>query len=181
VSAGVATFDVARGVRFTSSVNTSTAVITLQGTDTWGAPITYSINGPTGNTFGNVGSYVDSLVTFKTITTASVVGTLGTTAFAIGDNNTFGLPYRIDNVGKGMGVYINGESATAPATWAAGYTTTAAATASTADVRGTVTLSTVVLANDARYITAVFITPNFGVSAGADTKENTYGVAPYSA
>jgi hypothetical protein len=181
VSGGVATFDVARGLRFTSSVDTSTSVITVRGTDLYGAPITYSINGPTGNTIGNVGSYVDSLVTFKTVTTASAVGNLGTTLFMIGDNNCFGLPYRIANVGKGLDVYINGSSATVPATWAAGYTTTAAATASTADVRGTVTLSTVVLANDARYITAVFITPNWGIAASSDTKENTYGVAPYTA
>lgn len=181
VSGGVATFDNARGLRFTSSVDTSTSVITVRGTDFWGAPQTTSINGPTGNTIGNTGSYVDSLTTFKTVLTASVVGNLGTTLFMIGDNNTYGLPYRIANIGKGLDIYINGSSATVPAVWTAGLATTVTPTASTADVRGTVALATVSLADGTKYVTANFITPNWGIAAGSDTKESTYGVAPFTA
>lgn len=180
---GVATFDVPRGLRITASVNLSTTTFTFVGTEGYGQDQTYSMTGPTGDTFGNAGSYVDSLVTFKTITaislTAAATG-IATTALAIGDNNCFGLPYRIDNVGMGIGVFINGSSATVPATWAAGFTATGTTTATTADVRGTVTLATVVLANDSRYITVCMIQPPVNLTPSTDDKVHSYGAAPYT-
>lgn len=180
---GVATFDVPRGLRITASVNLSTTTFTFVGTDGYGKTMTYNLAGPTGNTFGNTGSYVDSLVTFKTVTAISITAAatgIATTALAIGDNNCFGLPYRIDNVGMGIGVFINGSSATVPATWAAGFTATGTSTATTADVRGTVTLATVVLANDSRYITVCMIQPPVNLTASLDDKVHNYGAAPYT-
>jgi hypothetical protein len=181
VSGGVATLTPARGVRMTASVDLSAVTVTFNGTDHWGASLTASILGPTGNTLGNVGSYRDSLSVFKTITSISGSATFGTTAVYIGDNNTYGVPYKLTNIGRALDVYIDGSTATVPSTWAAGLATTVTAGATTADVRGTVTLSTVVLANGTRFITAKFITPNNGIAAGSDTKEITYGDAPYSA
>ena len=180
VSSGVATFDVPRCVTITASSNMSTTTFTIQGTDAYGAPLTASLLGPTGNTFGNSGSVVTTLSAFKTVTTASANGA-ATGPLAIGNSDTFGLPYRLSNVGEGLGAYINGGSASVAPTYTAGFSATGVATATTADVRGTVALATAVLANGSRYISFQFVTPNDGTLAGNDTKENTYGVTPYSA
>lgn len=180
VSSGVATFDVPRCVTITASSNMATVTFTINGTDAYGAPLTWSGVGPTGNTFGNVGSYVTSLSAFKTVTSASSSGA-ATGPLAIGNSDTYGLPYRLTNVGEALGAYINGSTASIAPTYTAGLAATGVATATTADVRGTVALATAVLANGSRYITFQFVTPNDGTSAGNDTKENTYGVTPYSA
>jgi len=180
VSSGVATFDVPRCVSITASSNMSTTTFTFQGTDAYGASLTASLTGPTGNTFGNSGSVVTTLSAFKTVTTASANGA-ATGLLAIGTSDTYGLPYRLTNVGEGLGAYINGGSASVAPTYTAGFAATGVATATTADVRGTVALATTVLANGSRYVTFQFVTPNDGTLAGNDTKENTYGVTPYSA
>ncbi len=180
VSGGVATFDVPRAIRFTSSVDLSTITFTVRGTDGYGAAQTVSILGPTGNTFGNNGSFRETLVTFKTVITASTTNTTGTTAFAIGTSDTYGLPYFLTNAGRGVGAWINGALATVPATFTAGFTATGTTTATTADVRGTVTLATLVLANDARFITIGFITPNVGLTESQDTKVRTFGATPFT-
>ena len=181
VAAGVATMDVPRCIRFGSTANLSTVTITIQGTDAYGASLTWAGTGATGNTIGAVGSYVNSLSAFKTVTTASANGSFGTTVFQIGNSDTYGLPYRVTNVGEALGAYINGGTASIAPTYTAGLAATGVATATTADVRGTVELATAVLANGLRYITFQFVTPNDGTLAGNDTKENTYGVTPYTA
>lgn len=184
VSGGVGTFDVPRGVRITASVNLSTTTFTIVGTDGYGKTQSHSFVGPTGNTLGNTGSYTDSLVTFKTVTAMSIANPtatgIATTALYIGNNDMYGLPYVLGNVGCGLDVYINGASATVPATWVAAYTPTGTPTASTTDVRGSVTLATVVLANGSRYITVGFISPSVNVSVTTDTKVNSYGATPFA-
>lgn len=181
VTASVATFDVPRGVRITSSINLSTTTFTFVGTDGYGKTQTHAFVGPTGNTAGNVGSYTDSLVTFKTITSASsntATGT-GTTLLMIGNNDLYGLPYVLPNAGCGLDVYINGASATVPATFTAAYTPTGTPTASTTDVRGTVALSTGVLSNGTRYFTVGMIAPPVNLSVVTDDKVRNYGAAPF--
>lgn len=180
VSGGVATFDVPRCVRFTASVDLSTNVFTIRGTDGYGATQSWSGAGPTGNTFGNNGSFVDSTVAFKTITTASAVGASSTTMFTIGSSNTFGLPFRIANTGKGLDIYINGNSATVPGTWTAGFTASGTPTASTADVRGTFAPATTSLPDGVKFYTVQFVAPTVGLAAGIDNKEQSYGAAPFS-
>ncbi len=91
----------------------------------------------------------------------------------------FGLPYYLNNVGGGLDAYINGSSATVPATWTAGYTATAVTTASTADVRGSVTLATVVLANGSRYVTFQMIAPPVNLTVNSDDKVRSFGAAPF--
>lgn len=184
VTSGVATFDVPRGIRITSSVNLSTTTFTIVGTDGYGKTQSHSFVGPSGNTFGNTGSYVDSLVTFKTassITMSNLAASgTSTTALAIGTNDMYGLPYVLQNVGCGLDVYINGASATVPATFTAAYTPTGTPTATTADVRGSVTLATVVLANGSRYITIGMIAPPNNLGIGSDNKVNSYGATPFA-
>lgn len=183
VTASVATFDVPRGVRITATIDLSTTTFTIVGTDGYSQGQTHAFVGPTGNTAGNVGSYVDSLVTFKTVTFASFTAAasgLGTTALQIGTNNMFGLPYVLTNAGCGLDVYINGASATVPATFTAAYTPTGTPTASTTDVRGSVTLATVVLANGSRYVTVGFISPNVNQTIATDDKVRSFGATPYT-
>lgn len=180
VSAGVATFDVPRGIRITASVDLSTTTFTFVGTDGYGSVQNSAFVGPTGNTIGNTGSYVDSLTTFKTITaiTGNATG-VGTTTFLIGDNNMFGLPYVLTNTGYGMDAYINGSSATVPAVWVAAFTPTGSTTASTPDVRGSVTLATVVLADGTRRISFAMISPQVALTPATDDRNHSFGAAPF--
>lgn len=182
VSGGVATLDSPRCIRFTSSVDLSTVTITIRGTDGYNQSLTWSGVGPTGNTLGNAGSYVESASAFKTVTTASTNATLGTTAFLIGTGNTFGLPYRIDNAGKIVAARVNGATATtnADVIVTAGYTATGTPTATTADVRGLVAFATTLLPNGSRYFTVAMIIPPVGLNPGNDGKEQTYGATPFS-
>lgn len=180
VSGGVATFDVPRGARIFSSVNLSTVTFTFIGTDGYGQTQQYSISGPTGNTLGNTGSYVDTLVTWKTIIYASGNGSTGTTAFSISNNDTYGLPYVLANVGMGQGNYINGVTATIPGTFVAAFTPTGTPTATTGDVRGTITYATAVLANDSRYFTVQFVQPPVNLSPSTDDKARSFGAVPFS-
>lgn len=174
------TNDVPRGARIYSSVNLSTVTFTLIGTDGYGQTQAHSFVGPTGNTLGNVGSYTDSLVTFKTITSASGNGSTGTTAFGISNNDMYGLPYVLTNVGMAMDVYINGCTATIPPTFVAAFTPTGTPTASTADVRGSMTLATAVLANDSRYFTVGMIQAPSSLTVNTDTRVRSYGATPFS-
>lgn len=180
VSGGVGTNDVPRGIRIFSSVNLSTVTFTIVGTDGYGQAQTHSFVGPSGNTLGNVGSYTDSLVTFKTVTSASGNASTGTTAFGISNNDMYGLPYVLANTGMAMGVYINGAMASIAPTFVAAFTPTGTPTASTSDVRGSVTLATAVLANDSRYITVGMIQNAENVTFNTDSKVNSYGAAPFS-
>jgi hypothetical protein len=105
VSSGVATFDVPRCVTITASSNMSTTTFTIQGTDAYGAPLTASVTWPDWQYLGNSGSVVNTLSAFKTVTTASSNGA-ATGLLAIGNSDTFGLPYRLTNVGEGSwGLY----------------------------------------------------------------------------
>lgn len=180
VSAGVATFDVPRCVRFTSSVDLSTNVFTVRGTDGYGQSLTVTVLGPTGNTFGAAGSFRDSNSAFKTVTTASAVGGSSTTAFGIGTADVFGLPFRINAAGLGQGVFIDGNTATIPAAFTAGFTATGTPTATTADVRGTVALSTLVPPNGTRYFVANFIQAPVNLTQSSDIKERSFGTTPFS-
>lgn len=174
--------DVPRGIRITASINLGTTTFTLVGTDGYGKTQSHSFVGPTGNTIGNVGSYTDSLVTFDTVTAISnnTATGVGTTLIMVGTNDMYGLPYVLSNVGCGLDVYINGASATVPATWVAAFTPTGTPTASTVDVRGSVTLATVVLANGLRYITISMIQPSVNLSPTTDDKNRNYGATPFA-
>lgn len=174
--------DVPRGVRIMSSVNLSTVTFTLIGGDGYNQTQQYSIAGPTGNTLGNAGSYVDTLVTWTDLTSASGNGSTGTTAFSITNNDTYGLPYVLSNVGMGLGGFIDGGMATIPGTFVAAFTPTGTPTATTGDVRGTFAFSTTVMANDSRRLSVVYVTPNVNLATTPelDDKVHTFGATPYS-
>ena len=174
------TNDVPRSARIFSSVNLSTVTFTLIGQDGYGQTQAWSGVGPTGNTLGNSGSYVDTSVTWHTITTASGSGSTGTTAFSISNNDTYGLPFVLSNVGMALGVYINGAMASIAPTFTAAFTPTGTVTATTGDVRGTVALATAVIADGSRYFTVGMITPNVNLTPTTDDKLRSYGATPFA-
>lgn len=188
VSAGVATLDVPRAIMITASTDNSTSVFTIVGTDGYGAPLAVKMIGPTGNTIGNNGSFVFSPSAFKTVTSASQVGT-STAGLQIGSADAYGLPFRIANVGKVLAITVNGLPA-ATAGWSTtaaggtvgplfpGFAATGTHTASSADVRGMFALPTTNLANGSRRITITYIAPTVGIAETADTKDNSYGLTP---
>lgn len=172
--------DVPRGLRIFSSINLSTVTFTAVGFDGYGQAQTHAFVGPTGNTLGNSGSYTDSLVTFKSLTSFTGNGSTGTTAFGVSNNDMYGLPYVLQNAGCGLDLYINGASASIAPTFTAAFTTTGTPTASTADVRGSVTLATAVIANDSRYFTIGMIQNADNLTYNQDTRVRSYGATPFA-
>lgn len=165
-SGGVATFDYARTVNIdTSSANNTTQVITVTGTDYWGQAQTEAItcNGTT---------TVNGDKAFKTISAVSSNAAL-TGTITVGNNDTFGLPYRVTDAGYLVRVGWAGALAEDAGTFVAADT--AAATATTGDVRGTYTPSSA--ANGSRrLVIAIGMT---ALQAGPDaTQTGAIGVTP---
>lgn len=165
-SGGVATFDYARTVNIdTSSANNTTQVITVTGTDYWGQAQTEAIT-------CNGTSTVNGDKAFKTISAVSSNAAL-TGTITVGNNDTFGLPYRVTDAGYLVRVGWAGALAEDAGTFVAADT--AAATATTGDVRGTYTPSSA--ANGSRrLVIAIGMT---ALQAGPDaTQTGAIGVTP---
>lgn len=165
-SGGVATFDYARTVNIdTSSANNTTQVITVTGTDYWGQAQTEAIT-------CNGTSTVNGDKAFKTISAVSSNAAL-TGTITVGNNDTFGLPYRVTDAGYLIRVGWAGALAEDAGTFVAADT--AAATATTGDVRGTYTPSSA--ANGSRrLVIAIGMT---ALQAGPDaTQTGAIGVTP---
>jgi hypothetical protein len=165
-SGGVATLDYARTVNIdTSSANNTTQVITVTGTDYWGQVQTEALtcNGTT---------TVNGDKAFKTITSVTSNAAL-TGTITVGDNDTFGLPYRVTDAGYLLSVGWAGALARDAGTFVAADTATANAT--TGDVRGTYTPSSA--ANGSRrLVIAIGMT---ALQAGPDaTQTAAIGVTP---
>lgn len=119
-SGGVATFDVPRNV---VAAWTTTAVLTVTGTDAYGNVVVES---------SASGTSLTGKKAFKTITGISV--STDVTGLTVGSGVVLGLPMFLDGAGYVVQELMDGDDATA-GTLAAGVTTTA--TATTGDVRGT--------------------------------------------
>lgn len=181
VSGGVATIDVPRALQITASTNLSTCLITVRGTDGYGESMAWTGIGPTGNTLGTAGSFVVTSKAFKTVTTASIVGT-ASAGIQIGTSDTYGLPLRVSSTNRVVGVYVDGFGfGSSAGTVTAGFAASGTHTASGADIRGTVSLPSAVIANGTRNYAIGIISPAYNVAPGADTKENTYGLTQFNA
>ena len=145
VSGGVATFDIARGIRLTSTSNQSARTFTIAGTDHYGEALVENIAGPNNTT-------VDGVKAFKTVTSVTPDAAM-TGNVTVGTNDVWGLPFRMADVGKFFGMCLDGDAVTT--TLAAGMAATGVSTATTADVRGTVIPGTA--ANGTRVFTAMLI------------------------
>lgn len=128
-SGGVATFDYARCVNVDSSnIANTTQIVTVTGTDYWGQAQTEEIAMDGTNA-------VAGKKAFKTITAVSVDAAI-TGTMTIGNEDIFGLPYRVTDAGYlfrlgWAGALGNDTTGTFVAA------DTATATATTGDVRGT--------------------------------------------
>lgn len=133
VSGGVATFDVERSARITSTGDESGVTFTLTGTDRYGKAVVWSGAGPNNST-------VDSAKTFLTITSVAVDGATTSTQVDVGTGDDLGLPYRLATKGQSLGWTKDGITATDITITVADQT---AVTATTGDVRGKVSATAV--------------------------------------
>jgi hypothetical protein len=152
-SGGVATFATPRNV---VAAWTNTAILTITGTDEYGAVLIETTASGTSHTGKKA---------FKTIT--SVVPNANITGATVGEGVVIGLPHRVDENGL-LAARLDG--AIDVATFVEADTTTA--TGTTGDIRGTVSFSAA--PNGTRKF-AVFYK-----IAGVSTKALAYGVSQYT-
>jgi hypothetical protein len=164
---GVATFDYARTVNVDSTnAGDTTQTVTVTGTDYWGQAQTETIalNGTT---------LVAGQKSFKTITAAAVSALL-TGNLTVGNEDVFGLPYRVTDAGYLLRTGWAGAVADDAGTFAAADTTSPA-TATTNDVRGTYAPSSAA-DGSRRLVIAIGLT---GLQAGPNaTQTGAVGVTP---
>ncbi len=164
---GVATFDYARTVNVDSTnAGDTTQTVTVTGTDYWGQAQTETIalNGTT---------LVAGQKSFKTITAAAVSALL-TGDLTVGNEDVFGLPYRVTDAGYLLRTGWAGAVANDAGTFAAADTTSPA-TATTNDVRGTYAPSSAA-DGSRRLVLALGLT---GLQAGPNaTQTGAVGVTP---
>ena len=150
---GVATFDVARNV---VAAWTGTAVLTITGTDQYGAVMIEVSASGTSHTGAKA---------FKTVT--SVVPSANVTGLTVGSGVVIGLPHRVD---ANALIIKNMDNAITTGTFVPAVTTDPA-TGTTGDVRGTVSFGS---APDGTRIYSVL----YKIAGGA-TKAQAYGVDQY--
>ena len=164
---GVATFDYARTVNVDSTnAGDTTQTVTVTGTDYWGQAQTETIalNGLTA---------VAGQKSFKTITAVAVSALLAGN-LTVGNEDVFGLPYRVTDAGYFLRTGWAGAVADDAGTFAAADTTSPA-TATTNDVRGTYALSSAA-DGSRRLVLAIGLT---GLQAGPNaTQTGAVGVTP---
>lgn len=161
-SDGVATFDVPRAVSLFATSNLSTVTITITGTDEYGQALVEDVAAPNTTT-------VNGKKAFSTITSVASDGAVAT-ALDVGSANIFGLPVRLSDVGDFLSLRVDG--ADDVPTLVAGLSTTAAATATNGDVRGTVAPATA--ADGSKVFTILMNVADNQNTTGA------YGIAQYS-
>ena len=164
---GVATFDYARTVNVDSTnAGDTTQTVTVTGTDYWGQAQTETIalNGLTA---------VAGQKSFKTITAVAVSALLAGN-LTVGNEDVFGLPYRVTDAGYLLRTGWAGAVADDAGTFAAADTTSPA-TATTNDVRGTYAPSSAANGTN-RLVIAIGLT---GLQAGPNaTQTGAVGVTP---
>jgi hypothetical protein len=164
---GVATFDYARTVNVDSTgAGDTTQTVTVTGTDYWGQAQTETIalNGTT---------LVAGQKSFKTITAVAVSALLAGN-LTVGNEDVFGLPYRVTDAGYLLRTGWAGAVADDAGTFAAADTTSPA-TATTNDVRGTYAPSSAA-DGSRRLVIAIGLT---GLQAGPNaTQTGAVGVTP---
>jgi len=158
VSTGVATFDVPRNVTITSTGSNAAVTFTITGTDKYGAAMTEAIIGPT-----TVVGGTKAFLTVSAVATDLATTTAGT-AIEIGTGDVLGLPYHLADLGKIASITENGLSVTGGSLLVG---VTAAATATTGDIRGTFDPQTAM--NGSVYVTLTMV-------VDASAKDQLYGV-----
>jgi len=151
-----------RAVRIVSAGDDSNATFVVRGYDIYKYPVTETITGANGTATGKKA--------FKYIASITPAGTLSGSAVTVGTTDVIGLPLYAGSVGE---VFCYWNSLVTLPTFVAGVTTSPA-TATTGDVRGTITLPT---ASDATKRLALFQSPN---PANFKTTALQVGVTQYA-
>ena len=154
-----------RCVSITSGANIATVVFTVRGYDLYSMPQTETITGVSTNT-------VNGKKAWKYITSVTPSASSASTA-SVGTADIFGLPIRCDNFGYYYGIWDNIAQVVAQFTPA---DTTSPATATTGDVRGTVSL-TGNASNGTRRLIQQITVPLANISSTV----GMFGVTPYTA
>lgn len=129
------TFDVPRNFTLTvATTNHSGRTITVYGTDVYGNVMVESLAGPNNNT-------VSGKKAFKTITRVASDGAIATNGIAVGFGDVLGLPFFVPNQAFVLKAMVDGADEVANATVVGGLAS-AASTATSADVRGTIDFNT---------------------------------------
>jgi len=162
VSSSVGTFDVPRCVAVTSTANESALTFTVTGTDEYGEALVETFAGPNATI-----SY--SQKAFKTVTTITVSGNITSSRVDIGSSNKIGLPFR-GGSGKFIALTVDGVATSTAVTYVSALSSTAVSTATTADVRGTITLSSA--PSGSKYYNALMI-------VDTSSKTRLFGVDQY--
>lgn len=166
-------YTIARKVAITATVNASTATATITGTDFYGATIVCTMPLPNNST-----TY--SPVAFKTITAISQ-SLSATAAVSYGTSDIYGTQFRLSDAGRFISITADGITCIATTAPTAGLAATGTATATTADVRGTVLFPSTALADGSKYLTMTYLVPGWGLtSTQSDNKETTYGATPFA-
>ena len=157
-AAGVTRYvlDVPRNVTLTSAGDASATSFTVTGYDVYGQRMTQTLVGPNATTVGTTKAFkeVVSIVTSGALATASSAG--------FGD--AFGLPFRVTDAGYLARVGWAGVLAENAATFVAAVQTSPA-TATTGDVRGTITPASA--SNGARRLVLGILLPGLAVGPNA--------------
>ncbi len=160
---GVGTIASPRGLSVTFAAGT-TATITITGTDEYGETVVEDIAG----TASGITAGVKAFSTVTSVTTDEATATGSPVNVGVGD--VFGLPFYVEDAGKVVSVSQSGSALATGLTVTAGVTTTA--TATTGDVRGTITGHT---GDASTYLTATIL-----IDDPCTTKAAAFGVAQYA-
>lgn len=121
---------VSRTLVITTNADDTGGTFTVAGYDIYGYPMTQTVTGVSSST-------VSTTKAFKYITSVTPAGAINSTAISVGTNDVFGLPLRTDWAAYLTGYFNNAAVAAASLVLVAADITTASAT--TGDVRGTIT------------------------------------------
>lgn len=166
VSGGIATLDVPRNVVITRATGSGTSKLTFiaAGKDYYGESLTEKIIGPGGT--ASAGTGLKAFATVSSITCPTVTTLTGDT-IRVGFGTALGVPFAYTGKRDVLAFYTDDTDDIASSTFTGADTATA--TASTGDVRGTVSPNTA--PNGSRKYTLWF------AAIGVDTRNDLYGVA----
>lgn len=190
VSGGPNLWDPTRAVTrtltiFGSSNGSSAEAWSILGYDMYNQPMTELVLGASTGNSSNVGTATKKAYKWiSSIVPSTVNGAIGSTLVTVGTNDTFGFPLRVDHPAY-VTAWQGPSSAAFLITGSSGFHTfasTATATSSTGDVRGTI--SSTISSTSANFKIVMFISPSAqnlqAVSLGSSYPNGIVGVQQFS-
>lgn len=165
---------------FGSSQGSSAEAWSIAGRDIYGQKMTELVLGASTGQSSNVGTASKKAFKYiSAITPSTVNGAIGSTLVTVGTNDVFGLPIRVDHAAYAI-VWGGSGSSSVLVTTSSAYIfgSTATATSTTGDVRGTIATSGVIgsLSNSSNWKLVVFASPSVA-NLLTVTSTNTAGLS----